>query len=426
MVNKINGKNNSILKDIQNIKSITDNKTFTKYYSKSNNNNFITVSENKDKIDLYNYKPKFNKNSIIKEENEEDYEYSPIKITKNKINNDDNYISIQDSFPKISLSSVFNYRNSYNNNLKTSYNNNPRLSYNPDILRLEENNYIYNSEYSSDALNNIVGLTDKISIINNFNNKNIDYFGLYTDHFNNSAAKYLKKYLHNEILSNTNFIKNIEEVILKSYKKIDNELLNKYNSYCSSTSVIITNNKMYITNLGTNKIILSKNNGKIIKAINNIHDVYNENERRRILKNKGTLIKNNTKIISEKGCFETSVKYLIKEGSMVNSRMMGNYNNIKQNYNNIYTANPDICDISIQNNFDFIVICSKGIYNALNNDEIIEFINNKLKSNTKLSYISKLLNKYSADKCKNKYNCSNIIIYFNNTASNNKIKKLYF
>ena len=108
----------------------------------------------------------------------------------------------------------------------------------------------------------------QINKINKENNKKIHFFGIYDGHKGVNISKYLKENLSENVLNNSQLIKNPIETIKNSFINIDKKLLNEYNNnkikeipYEKSGACcqILLNfdNKIYIGNLGNLRSIIS-------------------------------------------------------------------------------------------------------------------------------------------------------------------------
>ena len=194
-------------------------------------------------------------------------------------------------------------------------------------------------------------------IIDNFMSSNKKgYFSLFDGHGIDciEPIKYATCRFPNiliENLQNSNY--NIEQSLINSFKKIDDEL-KKYSQIenCGSTATIILIDKelnlIYSANVGDSKSILINKN-KTYKNLTTEHKVesnYEENER---IKKLGGLIFNGRLF-----------------GQLVLSRALGDFS-LK---NNGLISIPSIHKILLNEDDCFIVIASDGIWDVLSEDDI--------------------------------------------------------
>ncbi len=194
-------------------------------------------------------------------------------------------------------------------------------------------------------------------IIDNFMSSNKKgYFSLFDGHGIDciEPTKYATCRFPNiliENLQNSNY--NIEQSLINSFKKIDDEL-KKYSQIenCGSTATIILIDKelnlIYSANVGDSKSILINKN-KTYKNLTTEHKVesnYEENER---IKKLGGLIFNGRLF-----------------GQLVLSRALGDFS-LK---NNGLISIPSIHKILLNEDDCFIVIASDGIWDVLSEDDI--------------------------------------------------------
>ena len=203
----------------------------------------------------------------------------------------------------------------------------------------------------------------------NENDKKIHFFGIFDGHKGVNISKYLKENLSENLLNNSQLIKNPIETIKNTFINIDKKLLNEYNnnkikeiSYekSGSCSQILLNfdNKIYIGNLGNLRSIISSKLGKFINNLSIDHIPSEENEKKRIEKFNGKIIEKNN-------------IYYIYSINFPFCRSIGDFD-IKTNIKNkgIIISEPDVIEIEINSNMDFILIGSSEIFKYVRNEEL--------------------------------------------------------
>ena len=211
-----------------------------------------------------------------------------------------------------------------------------------------------------------------------------------------------------------NPIKRIKNCFINTDKKIINECIknkenNIYYEKGGSCAHILINydNKLYIGNCGNSRSIISSNYGELINNLSIDHTPNEENERKRIEENNGKLIEKNN-------------IFYIHSINTPFSRSIGDFE-IKNNNKNILISEPDVIEIEINNNMDFIVMGSQEIFQYINNEDlcmsIFTFINQGININLDykniLLYCSNSIIEYVIDKGA-KDNLSIIVLFMKN------------
>ena len=241
-----------------------------------------------------------------------------------------------------------------------------------------------NSFIKSFAVNSYNGLIrnyneDKVSIIltvncpKNFKGKywpKISFIAIYDGHGGNSCSDYLRDNLHNYIIKNENFPFDIEKSILTGFENceknfIENIALKEHEKSGSCALVcLIIDDILYCANCGDSRAILSLNSGKDIKLLNQIHRPSEENEKKRIIENGGSVY------------YSGNIIQRMKPGKLSVSRAFGDINVKNEEFGgkkNVLIAIPDITKISLSDNkIDFLIMGCDGIFEYLNNEECIK------------------------------------------------------
>lgn len=248
--------------------------------------------------------------------------------------------------------------------------------------------------------------------------KNTHIFGVFDGHGGKEVAQFVKNHFTEEIKQNKNYksgnykkalIENflkIDELILepkgmtelKNYAKISKEeddlrdksnpskqkeLYSQYMSSiprdenigmftgCTATVCLISDNKIFFANAGDSRIVISKKGVAYAMTID--HKPELDSERNRIYKADGWVsdgrIKGNLNLSRSLGDMEYKQNKKLKaEEQMI-------------------TAFPDILEDSIKD-IDFIVIACDGIWDCLSNQEVVNFVSKRLKTNVNIKLSS--------------------------------------
>ena len=207
----------------------------------------------------------------------------------------------------------------------------------------------------------------------NENDKKIHFFGIFDGHKGVNISKYLKENLSENLLNNSQLIKNPIETIKNTFINIDKKLLNEYNNnkikeipYEKSGACcqILLNfdNKIYIGNLGNLRSIICSKLGKFINNLSIDHIPSEENEKKRIEKFNGKIIEKNN-------------IYYIHSINFPFCRSIGDFD-IKTNIKNkgIIISEPDVIEIKSNSDMDFILIGSSEIFKYVSNEELCKCV----------------------------------------------------
>lgn len=227
---------------------------------------------------------------------------------------------------------------------------------------------------------------------------NINFFGVFDGHGGKKVSQYLRNNLPNFFL--TKFDKNIytkndlfTKYINQVYDFLQNNLKEKHPravEYCGSTACIGIQNKntFWVINVGDSRAVLCNKKGESVQLSVDHKPNYSE-EKKRI------------ESLGGKITFDGS-DWRIKTLSL--SRAFGDLDCCPY-----VTHLPNIYKYSLDSKDKFIIIACDGLWDALTNQEAIEYIKNLQNTNFDGNYAKKL-GQYAIDK--GSYDNVTIIIYF--------------
>ena len=214
----------------------------------------------------------------------------------------------------------------------------------------------------------------------------LSYFAIFDGHCGITCSEYLMKNLHNFIFNNQFFPNNPVKALEYAFDKAEEEFYMIYEKSDSGSCAIVClliDDVIYVANLGDSRLIISNNNGKNYRILTNDHNLYNENERKRIEMNGSTIYqekiqlnqyitnKNNNNNIFLVG------PYRINPGGLSITRSIGDFSSKILSYGgmpNTIIPKPEIISYKITSDTDFIFLASDGIFNVMKNIEIIHLI----------------------------------------------------
>ncbi len=245
------------------------------------------------------------------------------------------------------------------------------------------------------------------------------FMAVFDGHSNDSVSDYLSKELLMSILeadlelfdelaqisinqNQENINERIKQAIRKAFFETDSKegkMLKKltkgiydpikdlHMKFSGSTAVacLISPTHIYLINCGDSRAILVSDNQIKIATID--HKPNNPLETERIKNSGGTIwIGENRILLNGRSNF-------LEDGNLNISRTFGDYhykcNLEKQPFEQIISAEPDIYIHERSNKDEFIVLASDGIWDVINNEEIQQYINYRLKITQNLAEICK-------------------------------------
>ena len=381
---KLKNTNNISIKLESETKNV--NRLLLQPLSKNNNNNNtlfnnqIIVSSNK--------KNDYKNQDIISKKNLLSKELKELDIMTEKLN------QINISLMKFSPFSSKN-NNYINNNINNILNKNIQIkkeneipfniftknypqfeeSITSNINEFQETDFIKGYAYNTSCGNIRNYNEDTISIKKLFSNKNSNsyfyYFAIFDGHGGNGCSIFLKE----------NLYKYIKEFSTDSLKKaistIENKFLKNEKKDISGSCAIVAliqKNECIIANVGDSRLVIFKNLKPFF--ITEDHKPNNPKEKERIIKNGGQIYQNgffNSPIFHFKK--KINIPWRVLPGRLSVSRTIGDLEIKIEKYGGrrgVIISTPDINFLEMNNMFEFLIIGCDGVFDVLNNDDIVE------------------------------------------------------
>ena len=230
----------------------------------------------------------------------------------------------------------------------------------------------------------------------------MSYFAVFDGHGGESCSEYLKNNFLDYLIENKNFPHDIKTSITETFDKLEDEFYEKNkqkpkdqidNSGSCALVAIMTENKIYIGNIGDSRAIMSLNNGTKVKQLTIDHKPNNLKEFERITKNGGKVYIDEDIKEDENGKLDESKLNFITEKNDFNKykcqkevifrhfpshlavvRSIGDIKVKKPEFgalkgNIIHT--PEVFVYDYSPSYDFMVMGCDGIFDDLSNEEII-------------------------------------------------------
>jgi protein phosphatase 2C family protein 2/3 len=226
----------------------------------------------------------------------------------------------------------------------------------------------------------------------------ISYFAIFDGHGGEGCSTFLKETYLKYLTENANFPFDIKTSMIEAFQKAEEEFIKQKcksaeefdNSGSCALVCILFDNKVYISNIGDSRAIMSMSGGTKIKQLSIDHKPNNPKEFERAIKNGSKIYIDNDDpdrdisklvFIKDKSEFEkykNEVEEVIFREYPSDLAVMRTIGDVKVK-NKEYGGNPgtiisipEIFIYDISNTEDFIVMGCDGIFDDLSNQDVVE------------------------------------------------------
>ncbi|KAJ3309595.1 Protein phosphatase 2C 2 [Boothiomyces sp. JEL0838] len=224
-------------------------------------------------------------------------------------------------------------------------------------------------------------------------NKHISFFAVFDGHGGTHAAKFSGKNLHLNIVKTEEFKEGkYQEALKNGFLNTDSELRadpthEREPSGCTAVAVLITDDHtIYCANAGDSRAVLS--NSGIAVPLSFDHKPSNQGRVQ-------LMIGEYNRIVAAGGF----VEFGRVNGNLALSRAIGDFefksNPDKSPEEQAVTCNPDILERAHQAGDEFFVIACDGIWDCMTNQQVVDFVSEKLYYGMGLSEICEAM----TDRC---------------------------
>ena len=312
---------------------------------------------------------------------------SPISHDKNKLNTErinsmNNIFNILKNYSSFEIDGIVPVQKHININseiFKNKYKNfeKSKISKKDDI---KKEDYIKGYGYNNCLGNVRANNEDEIIItkisFNNDPNNYCFYFGIFDGHGGNGCSTYLKNNLHKNIKEFSGIgLKigiDITEENFKINEAIDENGEIKDSSGSCGLILMIKGKKCIIANIGNSRLLIFKNREIDFETMDHKPDSIIEKARIELA---GGKIYKPTNIYQQEEKIE--MPWRVIPGELCVSRAFGDIRAKDENFGGnktVLICMPDITEINLDDNFNFIVMGSDGIFDVLKNEELLECI----------------------------------------------------
>ena len=394
--NIINDNNiNSLLSPIPDISNLSNNNNLKNKTASSINNNIINDSPPSSLLDAppslssLSASPSSSTSSI----SEELKELKELELMTEKLTILQNIVNSLGGFNSLNTKKTVNltpeiFKNTYKN-FEKSIASTPSEINEKDIIK----GYAYNSSNGNVRDYNEDAITATKVIINNDENDYFYFFGVYDGHGGKGCSFYLKDNLHKNVQEFSEFgIKLGIEKTEENFKK--EEGLNekgeiKDGSGSCGIIAMIKDKKCIIANVGDSRLVIYKN-GKVSFTTED-HKPGSESEKKRIEAAGGTIYQTPSLFPLYQNGKEVEIPWRVLPGRLSVSRTFGDIEAKEEKFGGkkgVVIALPDITEIELNDEYNFIIIGCDGIFDVLSNEELLECIHIVLKEKKMTEYIN--------------------------------------
>ncbi len=271
------------------------------------------------------------------------------------------------------------FKNTYNNFTESITSSDEEFE-KDDIIK----GYAFNTSMGNIRDYNEDTITATKIILDGVNDSNTFFFAVYDGHGGNGCSLYLKEKLHHFIKNFTkeslNEAINIVEEKFMSEEALDEKGEIKDPSGSCGIMALIQKNKLIIANVGDSRLVLFKKNSLYFSTED--HKPGSPSEKTRIEKGGGMVYQTPSLIPLHQNGKEIEPPWRVLPGRLSVSRTFGDVeakNEKLGGMKNVVVALPDITEIELDEDFNFMVLGCDGIFDVLSNEEILECVKIVLK-----------------------------------------------
>ncbi|XP_051125327.1 probable protein phosphatase 2C 39 [Andrographis paniculata] len=191
------------------------------------------------------------------------------------------------------------------------------------------------------------------------NDKEVGLFAIFDGHLSRDIPEYLRSHLFNNILNEPDFWTATENAIRRAYRITDTMILDKAKDLgkggsTAVTAILINCQKLVVANVGDSRAVICKNG--VAKQLSVDHEPEKERE---TIENRGGFVTR----------FPGDVPRV--DGQLAVARAFGD-KSLKEHL----SSEPDVAVEIIDDETEFIVLASDGIWKVMSNQEAVNCIRN--------------------------------------------------
>ncbi|KAK4786733.1 hypothetical protein SAY86_010566 [Trapa natans] len=189
--------------------------------------------------------------------------------------------------------------------------------------------------------------------------KELGLFAIFDGHSGHDVANYLQTHLFSKILDQPDFWTETEDAIRKAYRDTDNEILEKAmvlgkGGSTAVTAILLNGEKLVVANVGDSRAVISRNG--VAKQLSVDHEPSKE---KRLIESRGGFVSNLPGDVPR------------VDGQLAVARAFGD-KTLKIHL----SSEPDVKVEIIENDVEFMILASDGIWKVITNEEAVTLIRN--------------------------------------------------
>ena len=280
------------------------------------------------------------------------------------------------------------YKNTYKN-FEPSITSTPNTINEGNIIK----GYGYNSSMGNVRDYNEDTITAAKVILNNDEKNYFYFFGIYDGHGGKGCSFYLKENLHKNI--NEFSISGIKLAIEKTeenFKKEEGLTENgeiKDSSGSCGIIAMIKDKKCIIANVGDSRLVIYKNG--LVSFTTEDHKPGSEIEKKRIELAGGKIYQTPSLLPLYQNGKEIEIPWRVLPGRLSVSRTFGDIEAKEEKFGGmkgVVVALPDITEIELNDEYNFIILGCDGIFDVISNEELLQCIQIVLKEKKMNEFIN--------------------------------------
>lgn len=188
-------------------------------------------------------------------------------------------------------------------------------------------------------------------------NKELGLFAIFDGHMGHDVASYLQSHLFDNILKEPDFWTDPLSALVRAYDKTDEEILEKAlvlgrGGSTAVTAILLNGQTLLVANVGDSRAVLYKN--REAKQLSVDHDPGTEKRE-----------------IESRGGFVSNIPGDVPrvDGQLAVARAFGD-KSLKIHL----SSEPDVTKEDIDNNTEFLILASDGLWKVMSNEEAVDFI----------------------------------------------------
>ncbi|XP_076882501.1 putative protein phosphatase 2C 39 [Bidens hawaiensis] len=193
----------------------------------------------------------------------------------------------------------------------------------------------------------------------NVDDNELGLFAIFDGHLSHEVPDYLRSHLFQNILNEPDFWTKTENAIRRAYRVTDNTILDKAvdlgkGGSTAVTAILINCKKLVVANVGDSRAVICKNG--VAKQLSVDHEPSKEK-----------------KVIENKGGFVSRMPGDVPrvDGQLAVARAFGD-KNLKEHL----SSEPDVAMEMIDDDTEFIILASDGVWKVMSNQEALDCIRN--------------------------------------------------